>query len=422
MFRLSFDCIMDCVDMCHLKLFSPHHLVHYAHITLNDLHNLCGDIFIRIVRNGGAVVAVFNKFYCRIDGLEKSFSVDAGENESRLVERLGTFGRGTDANCRKRMSYAGEERTLLGKGARIGNDSECVHLKAIVVVEPEWLLDLYSRIKFETCSLKAVTAPGMATVENRHVILLGHCVYRIEKAEEVLLRVDVLFAVSTQQDVVPLLESESLVYIGCLDLGKVLMEHLGHGRTGDVCTLTGKSAFSKVSSCMLGVGEIDVRDDVHDTAVRLLRKAFVFAAVAGLHVENRNVEPFCPDDTQTAVGVAKNEYGIRFGCSEKLVAAVDDVAAGRAEVISDCIHVDFRFGEFQVAEEDAVKVIVVVLSGMGQNHIEIFAAFGDDSSKPDDLRAGADDDEQFQLTVVFKGNAAVVRHTFLLSSYYVQGM
>lgn len=220
---------MDCVDMCHLKLFSPHHLVHYAHITLNDLHNLCGDIFIRIVRNRGAVVVVFNKFYCRIDGLEKSLGVDAGENEARLVERLGTLGRGADADCRKRMSYAGEERTLLGKGAGIGNDSECVHLKAIVVVESERLLDLYSRIKLEPCSLKAVTAPGMAAVENRHVILFGHCVDRIEKAEEILLRVDVLFAVSAQQDVVPLLESESLVYIGCLDLGKVLMEHLGHG-------------------------------------------------------------------------------------------------------------------------------------------------------------------------------------------------
>ena len=119
--------------------------------------------------------------------------------------------------------------TLLGKGAGIGNDSECVHLKAIVVVESERLLDLYSRIKLEPCSLKAVTAPGMAAVENRHVILFGHCVDRIEKAEEILLRVDVLFAVSAQQDVVPLLESESLVYIGCLDLGKVLMEHLGHG-------------------------------------------------------------------------------------------------------------------------------------------------------------------------------------------------
>lgn len=215
--------------MCFAVSFPPHHLVHYANVALDDFHHLGGDIFIRVVRNRGAVVAVLDKFYCSVDGLEKSFGVDAGENKACLVERLGTFGRGTDANCRKRMSYAGEERTLLGKGAGIGNDSECVHLKAIVVVESERLLDLYSRIKLEPCSLKAVTTPGMAAVENRHVILFGHCVDRIEKAEEILLRVDVLFAVSAQQDVVPLLESESLVYIGCLDLGKVLMEHLGHG-------------------------------------------------------------------------------------------------------------------------------------------------------------------------------------------------
>ena len=108
---------MDCVDMCHLKLFSPHHLVHYAHITLNDLHNLCGDIFIRIVRNGGAVVAVFNKFYCRIDGLEKSLGVDAGENEARLVERLGTLGRGADADSREGMPDAQEETAFLRQRA-----------------------------------------------------------------------------------------------------------------------------------------------------------------------------------------------------------------------------------------------------------------------------------------------------------------
>ena len=408
MFRLSFDCIMDCVDMCHLKLFSPHHLVHYAHITLNDLHNLCGDIFIRIVRNGGAVVAVFNKFYCRIDGLEKSLGVDAGENEARLVERLGTLGRGADADCREWMADTGEERTLFGKGARVGYDCERVHLKAVVVVESQRLLNLYARIKLEPGSLETMTAAGVAAVENRHVILLGHRVDRIEKAEEVLLRVDVLLAVSTQQDVMPLLESESLVYVGCLDFGEVLVEYLGHGRTGDVCTLTGKSAFCQVSSCMLGVGEIDIRDDVHDAAVRLLRQAFVFAAVAGLHVENRNVKAFCADDTQAAVGVAKDEHGVRFGCGEKLVAAVDDVAAGRAEVISDRIHVDLRLGELQVTEKDAVEVVVVVLSRVGQNHIEIFAAFGDDGCEPDDLRAGSDDDAEFDFAVILPVNITVI--------------
>ena len=97
-----------------LYLFSPYHLVHYAHVALNDLHYLGGDIFIRVVWNRSAVVAVFDKFYCRVDGLEKSLGVDAGENKACLVERLGTFGRGADADCRERMTYAGEERTLLG--------------------------------------------------------------------------------------------------------------------------------------------------------------------------------------------------------------------------------------------------------------------------------------------------------------------
>lgn len=389
---------MDCVDMCHLKLFSPHHLVHYAHITLNDLHNLCGDIFIRIVRNGGAVVAVFNKFYCRIDGLEKSLGVDAGENEARLVERLGTLGRGADADCRKRMSYAGEERTLLGKGARIGNDSECVHLKAIVVVKPEWLLDLYSRIKFETCSLKAVTAPGMATVENRHVILLGHCVYRIEKAEEVLLRVDVLFAVSTQQDVVPLLESESLVYIGCLDLGKVLMEHLGHGRTGDVCTLTGKSAFSKVSSCMLGVGEIDVRDDVHDAAVRLLGQAFVLAAVPRLHVKNRNMQTLRADHGKAGIGVAQNEHRVRPEPRHQFIRSVDNVPDRRAEIVARGVQIIVRRAETEIVKKHLIERVVIVLPGVHKNLFKIPVTAFDRGGQPDDLRPCADDRHELQLS------------------------
>jgi hypothetical protein len=67
-------------------------------------------------------------------------------------------------------------------------------------------------------------------------------------------------------------------------------------------------------------------------------------------------------------------------------------------------------------EEHAVQVVVVVLAGVGQDNIKIFAGLVDDGGQTDDLRAGADDDEQFQLAVVFKRNAAVVRHIFLLSS------
>lgn len=186
------------MDMCRLEFFPPHHLVHHANVALNDLHYLGGDIFVSVVGNRSAVVAVFNKFNGRIYRLEKSLGFDAGEDEACLVERLGALGRGANTDRREWMANTSEERTLLGKGPGVGYDCECIHLKAVVVVESQRLLNLNARIKLKSGSLKAVAAAGMAAVENRHIILLGHCVDRIEEAEEVLLRVDVLFAVSAQ--------------------------------------------------------------------------------------------------------------------------------------------------------------------------------------------------------------------------------
>lgn len=46
---------------------------------------------------------------CRLDGLQKRFLVDAGEDETGVVERLGTLGRGADAHGREGVTYGGEE-------------------------------------------------------------------------------------------------------------------------------------------------------------------------------------------------------------------------------------------------------------------------------------------------------------------------
>lgn len=46
---------------------------------------------------------------------------------------------------------------------------------------------------------------------------------------------------------------------------------------------------------MLAVAYVYVGDDVNDAAVGLLREAFVEASVAGFHMEDRDVEPFCSD-------------------------------------------------------------------------------------------------------------------------------
>ena len=165
---------------------------------------------------------------------------------------------------------------------------------------------------------------------------------------------------------------------------------------------------------MLRVGHVYIGDDVHDTAVRFLRQAFILAAVAGLHVENGDMQPLGTDDGKAAVGIAQHQHGIRADSSHQLVALGDDVAHRFAEVGAHGVHIDLRVGQLQIMEKDAVQIIVVVLTGVGQNDIKILAGLIDDGCKPDDLRPGADDDKQFQLAVIFKRNAAVISHGFLL--------
>ena len=81
---------------------------------------------------------------------------------------------------------------------------------------------------------------------------------------------------------------------------------------------------------------------------------------------------------------------------------VYDVATSSTEVIAHGIHINLRICQFQIPEEDAIEVVVVVLAGMSQNNIEVFTAFIDDCGKADNLRACADNNYQLQFAVVLK--------------------
>ena len=190
--------------------------------------------------------------------------------------------------------------------------------------------------------------------------------------------------------------------VGGEDLRQVGMQHLSHGRTGDVHALLGQSALVQVLARMLGVGEVDVGDDVDDAAVGLFGQALVLASVARLHVEDGDVETFCADHRQARVGVAQHKHGVGTRGCHQLVRRVDDVAAGGAEVVTDGVEIHFGLGKTQVAEEDAIEVVVVVLARMGEDDVEILAALGDDRRQADNLWAGAHDDQQLKLAVVGK--------------------
>ena len=234
----------------------------------------------------------------------------------------------------------------------------------------------------------------MATVEDGHVVLFRHLVDSSEEGEEVLLRVNVFLTVSGQENILAFLQAEALVDVAGLDIGEVVVEDLRHGGPCDIGAFLGQAAVGEVSSCVLRVGHVHVGNDIDDTAVGLLGQALVLAAVAGLHVENGDMESLGSDNAEAAVGVAKDQYAVGLGLGEELVGAIDDVAAGSAKVVTDSIHIDLGFGELQILEEDTVEVVVIILACVGENHVEVLAALVDDGGETDDLGARADNDDQ----------------------------
>ena len=234
----------------------------------------------------------------------------------------------------------------------------------------------------------------MTTVEDGHVVLFRHLVDSSEEGEEVLLRVDVFLAMGRQENILAFLQAKALVDVAGLDIGEVVVENFCHGGPCDIGALLGQTAVGEVSSCVLRVGHIHVGDDIDDTAVGLLGQALVLAAVAGLHVENGDMESLCSDDAEAAIGVAKDQYAVRLGLGKEFVGAVDDVAAGSAKVVTDSIHIDLGLCELQILEENTVEVVIVILARVGENHVEVLAALVDDGGETDDLGARADNDNE----------------------------
>ena len=384
-----------------LKALPPHHLVHDAGVALDDLDHLGGNGLVGVVGNGRlGQRALRVEFDGRVDGLEQPLLGDAGQREARLVQRFRALGGGADAHCRERMPDAREEAGLLGQRAGVGDHREGVHLQAVVVVEAHGLVHAHARVELEARRLQALAGARVAGVQDRHVVFLGQRVDRGEQAREVRLCVDVLLAVGGQQHVALGLQAELGEDVRGLDLLQVGAQDLGHGRARDVGALRGAAGVLEVAACVLGVGQVDVGDHVDDAAVGLLGQALVLAAVAGLHVEDGDVQALCRDGGQAAVGVAQDQKGVGLHLHHELVRGRDDVAHGLAQVGAHGVQVDVRVVERQVAEEDAVERVVVVLTGVSEQAVEVAAALLDDLGQANDLGAGAHDDQELQAAVV----------------------
>ena len=153
---------------------------------------------------------------------------------------------------------------------------------------------------------------------------------------------------------------------------------------------------------MLGVRHVHIADNIDDATVGLFRQALVFTAVTCLHVEDGDMQALGTYHAQTGVGIAQHQDGIGLGLDHHLITLVDDVTHRSPEVIAYRLHIDVGVSEFEVLEENTVEVVVVVLTGMRQQTVEILPTLIDHCCQPDNLRACTHDDEQLQFAVMFK--------------------
>lgn len=192
-----------------------------------------------------------DEFHSNGNALKKALGVNSAEDEAALVQGFRTLGRGTDADGRERMAYAGEEAGFLRKGAGVRDHAESVHLKAVVVMEAKRLVLDDTPVKLEAASLKTLSGSRMAAVEDWHIILLGHLVDCVEEAEEILLSINVLLTVSAEEDVFALFKAKALMDIAGFYLCKIVMKNLSHWRACDIGALLWKACIGKVTARML---------------------------------------------------------------------------------------------------------------------------------------------------------------------------
>lgn len=145
--------------------FYPNQLIHHAGKTLDNPHNLAGDILIQIVRNRDPVFPRSIHGNSRLHGLEQGILPNPRQKEAPFIHSLRTFCRRPDTHCREGPADGGKETALLWQGAAVAGHCEGVHLQAVVIMEPQGLMPDNPPVQPEAAPLQAFAGTGMAGVQ-----------------------------------------------------------------------------------------------------------------------------------------------------------------------------------------------------------------------------------------------------------------
>lgn len=200
-----------------------------------------------------------------------------------------------------------------------------------------------------------------------------------EKGSQTLGRVDVLLPVRAHEEVFAFFEPLVRQDRRRVDAVAIGVQHLSHRRARLDDAARMKALGQQITSCMLGVYEIEVADMIDEPAVGLLWHVEVETSVARLHVVHRHLHAASHECCDARVRIPEHEKSVRS-------LGEDDVLhrrQGAAEHASETARVDsehmVRLADPEILEEDLVQRVVVVLPRVHEDVLDRLVETSDDA-------------------------------------------
>lgn len=118
------------------------------------------------------MVTALGHLHRGVNTLQQRVLVDAGKNETALVQSFRTLGGGANAHRRERLADAGVERALLRQRTAVTDNGISVHLQAVEIVEAQRLVGNHAWVELESAAFQTLEAAGVAAVEDGNIVLL----------------------------------------------------------------------------------------------------------------------------------------------------------------------------------------------------------------------------------------------------------
>ena len=129
----------------------------------------------------------------------------------------------------------------------------------------------------------------------------------------------------------------------------------------------GQALAKEVLSCDITVRHIDIACVIDYPPVNFLRDPLVKTPVPGLHMKDRYLSPFGGNNRQAAVGITKDEQGVRPFCLHDLIRKSDNISDRPGDRSPHGIQEMVRLPYAQLLKKDLIQFIVKVLTGVDQD-------------------------------------------------------